>query len=847
MANYEQNYDPQSYVTTPYQLPIQAMTQALQTRNDYWDSAASNLRNVYQNYLGLQLSRSDNQQTLNGLMDNVTDNLKQASKTDLSIGDNYGKAMSIFNPIVQNNDIMGDNAITKHYQQELSTAQLYRQKDNGKEYSDTNVKDLTNHLEDFVKDPNASNWRQYYANRSYYTPYTDVSAETRQIAKDFKPNVNSLTSPVYIDPTTGKITPQGGSPSGYLLSQTDKSIIASQYRAFVDAHLSDKAKNQLAIDGRVKYHDNIGALAQDYTSYNQDQINYHSSEMDKIKGEIAGNNSTQAQKDAATQQLNNHQAAIDELKTQNTKMAAGDYSNITPYKDQIAGALYSNKYVDFLSKASAQRNLDVKYSQDQVWKTMYDESNENSRFNTALLSKQQIANERNETLLKIHYGLYSGGLGGIPTYAPSDNTNNESFGADQLSKMQTASADSFTAATDQLNKVIKDRTGIDMTDKSIPQAQRDATYAKFMGNSQNSSDVNDFKTAAQKKSLDDMVYKSINDWTDNQIKTTNPDVFNYRQNIISGINKGENLTLNSKDGKSNPINLNLSAQDIKDIISGTSKYRLGSYQEGSSNYAGPGMGSYTTTNVTTLNVNGKEYRLPYSNLSQSLDKINEGATDYINKRNDLLNQQINRIQGVEKVFQDDKNPYEGGAKDVIRGIIGSAKSDIKPEDILITDRDKDGGLYFKVQGDQKIDQNDVQKNVEANRGRYVDAQKKFYLPGDQFGLLTKQPQFSDPRMSSLQTLIDFRSSANKNDIFNTPPITFGNKDFTLKVDVRNGQPSYKIFDQNTGAFFGQNSQGMPYQTLQDALSRAQFLGNISNDQYINLVRTIGGVPDYQQK
>src|SRR5580704_993208 len=170
MASYQQNYDPQSYVTTPYQLPIQAMTQALQTRNDYWDSAASNLRNVYQNYLGLQLSRSDNQQTLNGLMENVTDNLKQASKTDLSIGDNYGKAMAIFNPITQNSNIMGDNSITKHYQQEMATAQLYRQQNGGKAYSDTNVRDLTNHLEDFVKDPNASNWRQYYANRAYYTP-----------------------------------------------------------------------------------------------------------------------------------------------------------------------------------------------------------------------------------------------------------------------------------------------------------------------------------------------------------------------------------------------------------------------------------------------------------------------------------------------------------------------------------------------------------------------------------------------------------------------------------------------------------------------------------------------------
>src|SRR5882757_5780224 len=149
MASYLQNNDYQTYQTNPYQLPTQQIIAAVQTRNQYWEGAASNLRNAYQNYLGLDLTRADNHERLNQLMQGVNENLQKVSKTDLSLGENYGNALSIFDPIVKDDNIMGDNAITRHYKQELSTAQNFRTKDNGKEYNETNVRDLSNHLQDF--------------------------------------------------------------------------------------------------------------------------------------------------------------------------------------------------------------------------------------------------------------------------------------------------------------------------------------------------------------------------------------------------------------------------------------------------------------------------------------------------------------------------------------------------------------------------------------------------------------------------------------------------------------------------------------------------------------------------
>lgn len=848
MASYEQQYDPQSYVTTPYQLPIQQIMQAVQTRNQYWDSAASNLRNAYQNYLGLDLTRADNHQRLNGLMEGVTENLKQVGKTDLSLGENYGAAMGIFDPITKDDNIMGDNAITKHYKQELSTAQSYRTKDNGKEYSDTNVKDLTNHLEDFAKDPNASNWRQHYATRSYYTPYTDVGAEVRQVEKDFKPDVKSMTTPMYVDENGQPYTKDSKGKaiqSGYMLNETDKSIIASQYRAFMDAHLSDKAKNQLAIDGRVRYHDNVGALAQDYSSYNQDKINTYKNEVERIKGTVAGSNGTPAQKEAASQQINNYEAQVKELNLQNTKMAAGDYSTINPMKDQLAAHLYTNNYIDYLSKASAQRNIDIKYTPDQVWKTMFQEDNENKRFNIAKDTQLEIARMRNETQLTIHgmrFGL--NGLTGIPGYGVSDDTHNESFGSDELAKLQKTSTDEFGKATDQLYKVIKNDTGVDLRDSKVTQAQRDSTLSTYLDKNKNSYDVKQYNAAAQKKNVDDASYKAINDWVDNQIKTNNPDIYNARQSVINNVKEGQPITFTDVATKQK-INLNLSASDIQKILSGTHPdMSIGKRTE----FSSPGyMNSGVPSDVNVINYKGRTYDFSGGVLGKALYDMQNRAVDFGSKRSDLLNQQINRISGIENLFENDKNPYYNAVHQIVERAVGGTKSVIKPTDIMLTNKDSQGGVYFKVQGDQNISQKDIKNKVEAAGGRYVDAEDKYYLPGRHFGQLTQSNQFSDSRLQSVQRLVDFRSTASPNDVLNTPALTFGNRNFQFKVDIQDGHPSYRIIDPYSGAKFGSTTDGIPYNTLQDAATRAQMLGNLSTDAYLNLVKTIGGVPDYQPK
>lgn len=860
MATYTQGNDYQTYQTSPYQLPTQQIIGAIQTRNQYWDSGASALKNAYQNYLNLDLTRADNHEKLNQLMVGVNDNLKKASQTDLSLGENYGKALDIFNPIVKDDNIMGDNAITKFYKDQFNTGQSFRIKDNGKEYSETNMRDLSNHLQDFANDPNAANWRQHYSNRAFYTPYTDVSAEVRTVGKDFKPDTKSLSTPLYLDPKTGAPTTdgKGGVPSGRMLNETDKSIIASQYRAFMDAHLSDKAKGQLALEGRVKYHDNIDALAQDYSAYNQDKIDHTKLQIERIKGSMAGNNATPAEKEVATDSINRYEAQIKDLTLENTKMKAGDYSNLTPYKDNIAGSIHTNNYLDYLSKASAQRNINVAYTPDKTWETMYKESNENQRFNIAKDVQLQIAADKNRTTLTIHGMLGKNGqpLGGPQTYATADTSNNKQFGLDEFNKLKDNSQKEFQSAVDGVNLKIKSDTGIDVNDTSIPQERREAARQQWFA--KNDYDVKQYNLAAQKKSVDDMTFAAIDDFVTNKIKTETPNIYNAHQNIAASIKSGETLNLTDIATKQSNLtgynfntggvrsNLALSKDDLQKLVLGTHpNMKLEKVTEPGIP-AGPGAIPQNATR-TVLKYNGKQYEFNgNSALNQTLQSIGQSDVDYENKKEEILNQKITDIQGIKNLFQNDKNPYFNAAHNIVLNKISGGESGvITPADVRLTELDRDGGIYFKVQGDAKIKSKEVKTKVEAAGGRYVDADDKYYLPGKYFGDITKQSNFADPRLESIQRLVDFRSNATPNDRFNTPATTWGLRNFTFKVDVQNGHSSYRIVDPYSGAMFGDSKDGIPFETLEAAAAQATQLGNLSNEQYLNFVRTIGKVPDYK--
>lgn len=335
MANYLQGPAYNTYQVDPYRLPAQQIVQAINTRNQYWDQGASQLKSAYQNYLNLDLSLKTNQDKLDSLMQGVNTNLKKVVSTDLSLADNVNTAMKIFDPITKDDDIRYDNAVTKFYKSEIQKAQSLKSVNGGKDYNDANFQDMVKPLQDFIKNDDPSKARETYTNRRFYTPYHDVMEEWNKIEKNFKPDSLQFTKPETEEYTDANgIKRERLTNSGRMIEEKNKSIYASQFRAYMSAHLSDKAKEQLRLNGRVAYGDNVDVLADDYINYNSEKIQSYTTEIHSLQGKkkAAMDAGRTSEAEAYQHDIDQYETEVKKITTNNTKLKIGDYTDLLKVK-----------------------------------------------------------------------------------------------------------------------------------------------------------------------------------------------------------------------------------------------------------------------------------------------------------------------------------------------------------------------------------------------------------------------------------------------------------------------------------------------------------------------------------
>lgn len=369
-----------SYLERDQLLPVQphlantdAIARTFQTKVQYWAAGAAQLKNAYQNYLGLELTRDDNQGRLSSYMQNANKILQSVSQRDLSVADNVSDALQVFDPIVKDKAIMGDNAITKHYRSQLGIAESYRFKDKGEGYSTDNVNYLMMKLNDFRTDQDPNNWQQHYSTRQNYTPYHDVAKEINTLMENFQPNVMDITK---------REVGKDGKNTMYMQHTVDKSRYAEQVRAYLSANLSDKAKKQLEITSVVRYGNNLDAIAMDYLPHANNQLKMLDKQIETLKGTLG------AAKDADKQFIQNQIDAITKsrksLESDVNNIKAGNYDFMKSNRDRFASFVYSDKYLDVVSRSLQNKDIKMELKPDQVEMLLFRESNENARFNTKL-------------------------------------------------------------------------------------------------------------------------------------------------------------------------------------------------------------------------------------------------------------------------------------------------------------------------------------------------------------------------------------------------------------------------------------------------------------------------------
>ncbi len=234
-----------SFLERDQLIPVQPQLQAaepilqnLQQDQQLYALDASRLNSQYGNLLGLNLTREDNRNDLNGLLDTAHTQLKGYAQTDLGIGENASQAQTVFNPITSNDNIMGDHAYTQHISNELEKANKSRTTDSGKGYNQASADAINYQRQLFATNSDKANWRMFYNNKEQYTPYRDINEWLTPAAAAFKTDVakTDLTTP------------------GYIMTHKDASWYKEKWQQYVEANAPAWVKQQLGTEGRADYY-----------------------------------------------------------------------------------------------------------------------------------------------------------------------------------------------------------------------------------------------------------------------------------------------------------------------------------------------------------------------------------------------------------------------------------------------------------------------------------------------------------------------------------------------------------------------------------------------------------------
>jgi hypothetical protein len=347
---YQQNDYNAASAFRPYQLPVNDIYKAIAAQDQFWDQGAARVKSVYDNALGLNLSIGANKQIRDNFMKDAEKQISKLSTMNLADPSVQRQGMGIFKPLFQDEGILYDDAMTKHYEKVRNDALRYRQQDDGKGYSDTNLAYAMDGYNDFVNSTDRMAGKKFYEKRKEYTPFYDPTSELNGILKNCKP-----------DKATNDVV-QGY----YINTYSDESLSAAKINACMDAGLSERAKRQLQINGYVQYKNNPEALASQYLPYLQGTRTQLSEEKAAIQGVLANKDNLKSlsKKQLAKlglydssqitpefiKSLEEQQQSIDDriLNTSETikKLLSNDFSPIMGDNlETVAGTIYTKDYI----------------------------------------------------------------------------------------------------------------------------------------------------------------------------------------------------------------------------------------------------------------------------------------------------------------------------------------------------------------------------------------------------------------------------------------------------------------------------------------------------------------------
>ncbi len=318
----------------------------LRRRQGLYEQGFAQVNSAY-NFLNRDVTQAYNAQTKQRYLNEARSRLKNLSAMDLSQRQNVSAATGVFEPFYKNSTLLGDQALTAHWNQQIGVADSYRLKDGGKEFHEDNAALIRMQQEKFRNDTPDS-WQRYYGNREYYTPFYDADKEMIELMKNFKP------SSTKIERINGM----------YMVTTKDASWTKEEISRYLNATLSEKAKKQLGIHAKVRYSD-PAAVAGLYVNQAQMELPV----LDQKIADVNASIKSERNKEKLEQLKSLRETFLqnrNEITSNIDSISKGDISFLQGNAEKFARNVYMSQAVDRIAKGFSHKDIEQTIEANQV-------------------------------------------------------------------------------------------------------------------------------------------------------------------------------------------------------------------------------------------------------------------------------------------------------------------------------------------------------------------------------------------------------------------------------------------------------------------------------------------------
>lgn len=349
----------------PFDLPYQSLMQEISTKQEYWKLGADMVKSAYEQAAGLSPQYAEGKAYLRNFMSEASKKLESVSKSDLSIMDNSQQAVSIFKPLFNTNNpfnlkVLKDSELNSFYKRQQQLSDSYRTKDGGKQWNinnETYFRDAqAKYLED-AKKGDYSTIDYNYQNRKSFIPYYDYKKEITDIQEACKGFSSEMQTPDSND-------------KGYFYNESYKGCSPEQLAYAFQTGLSDAARQQIGIDGYIRYRGNEDALA---TRFTDNMINKPKEEIEKLQAKISGlqagkqDSKTKELISNLEERLKTRQKSYEaNLKEYNTMIGGDVLKYVKNNFDNLSSKVYFTELTNSLGEAFRTDSIKKKYLPNTV-------------------------------------------------------------------------------------------------------------------------------------------------------------------------------------------------------------------------------------------------------------------------------------------------------------------------------------------------------------------------------------------------------------------------------------------------------------------------------------------------